>query len=79
MPIENWSLIDHIWTADVLLLVGPGDNYSGLLFWDGTNRSFSSWYVNLQTPFERTPLGIDFVDHFLTLGDALGLSVATDG
>ena len=67
MPMGSWSLIDDVWSADVLLLVAPGDAFSVLLFWDGPNWNLSSWYVNLQTPFERTGLGIDFVDHFLDI------------
>ena len=59
-------MIDDIWTADMLLLVTPSDAYSVLLFWDA-NQTLSSWYVNLQAPFERTPIGIDFVDHFLDI------------
>ena len=66
MPLGGWSLIDDIWTADVLLLVTPLNAHSVLLFWD-PNQILSSWYINLQTPFERTPIGIDFVDHFLDI------------
>ena len=66
-PVGTWSLIDDIWTADLLLLIVPGEAHSVLLFWEGRERVFDRWYVNLQTPFERTPIGIDFTDHFLDI------------
>ena len=32
------------------------------VFWDGPERTFSHWYVNLQKPFERTAAGFDTQD-----------------
>ena len=44
-----------------------GEAHSTLLFWEGPERVFDRWYINLQAPFTRTPQGFDFVDHFLDI------------
>jgi uncharacterized protein DUF402 len=31
-------------------------------FWDGPERTFAGWYLNLQRPFRRTPIGYDTQD-----------------
>jgi hypothetical protein len=46
----------------VLQLQRPGESYAVWHFWDGPNRTFSGWYLNLQRPFRRTPLGYDTQD-----------------
>lgn len=46
-----------------LSLQRPDDAYSVDVFWDGPDRDFSCWYLNLQEPFHRTPLGFDTMDH----------------
>ncbi|HEY7730171.1 MAG TPA: GNAT family N-acetyltransferase [Gaiellaceae bacterium] len=46
----------------VLMLHRPGDRYSVWHFWDGHRRRFAGWYVNLQEPFRRTPIGFDTQD-----------------
>jgi predicted RNA-binding protein associated with RNAse of E/G family len=51
----------------------PGDAYSLDLFWDDATGDFLCWYVNLQAPFERSPLGFDTVDQ------ALDIVVSPDG
>ncbi|WP_158846335.1 DUF402 domain-containing protein [Saccharothrix deserti] len=43
----------------------PGDAYSVDLYWHGEERRFAGWYLNLQDPFRRTPLGFDTLDHAL--------------
>ncbi|ATE52799.1 MULTISPECIES: DUF402 domain-containing protein [Actinosynnema] len=43
----------------------PGDAYSVDVYWEGPDRQFKGWYLNLQDPFRRTPLGIDTLDHEL--------------
>lgn len=67
LPIWPWSLVDDVWTSDVLVLTVPGEAHSVLLFWEGPERTFDRWYINLQSPFTRTPQGFDFVDHFLDI------------
>jgi predicted RNA-binding protein associated with RNAse of E/G family len=44
--------------------VRPDDAHSLDLFWDEAWR-FLGWYVNLQTPLRRSPLGFDMTDHAL--------------
>lgn len=47
-----------------LQLHRPGDAYSVDLYWADDGR-FKGWYLNLQDPFRRTPLGFDTLDHAL--------------
>jgi hypothetical protein len=51
----------------VLVLHRPGDNYAVWVFWQGPEREFSTWYVNLQTPLTRSRIGFDMLDHELDL------------
>ncbi len=73
-PIWPWSLVDDVWTSDLLVLMVPGEAHSVLLFWEGPKRVFDRWYINLQAPFIRTPQGFDFVDHFLDIVASADLS-----
>jgi hypothetical protein len=43
----------------VLMLQRPGEAHAIWLFWRGARRTFAGWYVNIQEPFRRTPLGYD--------------------
>ncbi|MCP3883324.1 MAG: DUF402 domain-containing protein [Sulfitobacter sp.] len=40
----------------------PHDHYAIWHFWDGPDREFVCWYLNLQTAFVRTPRGYDTQD-----------------
>jgi len=51
----------------VLMLQRPGESYAVWHFWDGPQRDFAGWYVNLQEPFRRTTLGFDTQDLELDL------------
>ena len=46
----------------VLMLQRPGEAYAVWHFWDGPDRRFSGWYVNLQEPFRRTSMGFETMD-----------------
>ena len=46
----------------VLMLQRPGERYAVWHFWDGPERAFAGWYVNLQEPFRRTQMGYDTYD-----------------
>jgi hypothetical protein len=50
-----------------LMLQRPGDAYGIFVFWRGPARAFAGWYVNLQQPYARTPIGFDTYDHELDL------------
>ena len=64
----------HVWAWNrVLKLIHFGDRYSVDLFWDDSGGEFRGWYVNLQTPLERSPLGFDTTDH------ALDIVISPDG
>jgi hypothetical protein len=55
--------------ADILRLMFPGRFYSVWLFWDtgGGERHFLGYYVNMEEPFRRTPIGFDTNDHTLDI------------
>jgi hypothetical protein len=46
----------------VLMLQRPSDAYAVWVFWAGERRDFDCWYVNMQEPFRRTPIGYDTQD-----------------
>jgi hypothetical protein len=50
-----------------LVMQRPGDAYAVECFWRGPYREFSCWYVNLQAPMRRTPIGYDTDDHELDI------------
>lgn len=51
----------------MLELRRPGDAYSVVHFWRGENGAFTCWYVNLEEPFRRTPIGFDSSDQELDI------------
>jgi hypothetical protein len=56
----------HVWQWNRLLkLTRFGDAHSLDLFWDDATGDFLGWYVNLQTPLQRSPLGFDTADQAL--------------
>jgi hypothetical protein len=59
------ALCDREWLWNhVLTLMRPGDAYSPWLM-KPEDGSGATWYVNLQDPFGRTPIGFDTMDHIL--------------
>jgi hypothetical protein len=50
-----------------LMLRRPGDRYSVWVFWQGEERRFWGWYVNLEEPYRRSAIGFDTLDHELDL------------
>jgi hypothetical protein len=63
---RDWALRDHVWdTYRVLRLIRWGDSHSLELFWEGATGNFAGWYVNIQEPLRRTPLGFDTDDQVL--------------
>jgi predicted RNA-binding protein associated with RNAse of E/G family len=57
------KLIASTWTrTNLLMLAKPGETHSIELMWDGESGEFLCWYVNLQEPLRRTPLGFDTMD-----------------
>lgn len=65
--VHPWSR-HQAWSGHgTLMLHRPGDAYAVWVFWEGRDREFSAWYLNLQAPFARTPCGFDTLDHELDL------------
>ena len=63
---EQPKLIAGTWTrTKVLMLVKPGEAHSVELMWDAASGDFLCWYINLQEPLRRTPLGFDTMDQAL--------------
>ena len=40
----------------------PGEHHAIWHFWNGPDRGFTHWYLNLQTAFARTAIGYDTQD-----------------
>jgi hypothetical protein len=73
-PIGYLPHSDHPWYpqpvwqgSGKLELRRPGDTYSVLHYWRGTDGEFSGWYLNLEEPFRRTPIGFDYSDEELDI------------
>lgn len=61
LSLGDWALEDAEWDVSTLVLVRSGDWHAVWVSWldDGSQWG---WYVNLQTPFTRTPLGLETMD-----------------
>jgi len=60
------DLVDGAWSGmDVLMLVPPGAAHAVYAMWESGHATFLGWYVNLQEPLRRTPIGFDTMDHWL--------------
>jgi hypothetical protein len=77
----DWPGGDHPWMRHshwegygALMLRRPGDRYSIWLFWEGEERKFACWYVNLEHPYRRSAIGIDSLDHELDLWSEDGVT-----
>lgn len=66
-PEGTRQLVEANWRRDVLRLMFPGKPYSIWLFWEGEPRAFTTYYVNFEEPFRRTPVGFDTNDHTLDI------------
>lgn len=57
---------DAKWSrARVLILYKPGAAHTLHLFWDDASLAFLGWYVNLEAPWRRTPIGFDTLEQLL--------------
>lgn len=67
------DLVDYTWSlGPVLQLVRPHEGHTVEVCWDPA-WSLGCWYVNLQAPLRRTPLGFDMTDW------ALDIRIEPDG
>ena len=60
---------EFVWRKDTLRLMFPGRQHSVWLSWVnmGSVRTFSGYFVNMEEPFRRTPVGFDTQDHTLDI------------
>ncbi|MGH2403951.1 MAG: DUF402 domain-containing protein, partial [bacterium] len=73
VPRDEWVLEDVPWAGRMLRLTVPGEAHSVLLFWNESGQ-FVSWYIDLETPMSRMPLGFDYMDQMLDIVVAPDLS-----
>ncbi len=57
-----WSGRDRWYGHGVVQIHRPGEMHSVWVFWEGPARRFVAWYVNLEEPWRRSPLGFDTQD-----------------
>ena len=57
-----WHRKTHWQGHGCLMVQRPGDPYAVWHFWDGPDRDFACWYVNLQADYRRTEIGYDTQD-----------------
>lgn len=67
LPDRTWILREERWLLDTLRLVTPGTPHSVQLHWSHSPRRLQCWYINLEAPLRRTPLGFDFFDHIVDI------------
>ena len=61
---DHWPLVDKVWQyTDVLHLITPGAAHALWVMWDTGHVMLRCWYINLQEPIRRTPIGFDTMDH----------------
>lgn len=67
LPLGDWRLEEgEMNTRHILSFAWPHKPYAVLLAWD-PDRNFTGYYVNVQTPLERTDVGFDYTDHVLDI------------
>ncbi len=62
-----WSGRDRWFGHGVVQLHRPGSMNSVWVFWTGLRPELAAWYVNLEEPWRRSPLGFDTQDLELDL------------
>ncbi len=68
MPDPPWRLVELTWHGGgALYLSRPGAPYMVIGFRSDDNARLAMWYVNLQDPLRRTPLGFDYLDQELDI------------
>lgn len=68
LSVQSLPLIDSQWVnTDVLMLVQPAASHAVYAMWEAGQTRFLCWYVNLQAPMIRTPIGFDTMDYILDI------------
>jgi hypothetical protein len=66
LPYPGWRLEPFEWRHHgVLSFAFPDTPYAVLARFDAATFAFDGWYLNLQDPLRRTPIGFDTTDHVL--------------
>jgi hypothetical protein len=64
----NARTVDQVWEeTDVLMLAVPGESHAVWIMWEQGHTKLRCWYINLETPLLRTPIGFDTMDHELDI------------
>ena len=80
MREPTWILKEDAWYTEALRIVTPGSRHSVLLLWTVGFEELLLWYVNLEDPLVRTPIGFDYLDQAPRYGDSPGpVRVAMEG
>lgn len=65
---DRWLLADAVWYGGgVLILQIPGAAHALLGFREEHREALACWYINLQEPLRRAPLGFDTLDQILDI------------
>ena len=68
VPGAPYAVDDIVWKGGSSLVVVPnGVHYSVILDWRSPGWKLRVWYIYLQDPLTRTPIGFDYLDQFLDL------------
>lgn len=66
LSAEQVALVDRKWVGtDVLMLATPGAAHAVYVMWEEGQATLRCWYIDLQEPLRRTPIGFDTMDHLL--------------
>jgi len=66
LSAEKINITDCQWErTDVLFLIIPDESFSTYAMWQTGTKNLDCWYVNLQEPIKRTPIGFDTMDNML--------------
>ena len=60
---KPFILEKYLWNTNrLLLLIEPENYYSTIYFWQNDTNEFLCYYINFQTPFQRSHIGFDTLD-----------------
>ena len=65
LPVGEWEIVDDVWTDDLVRIMYTDDNHAYFAYW--RDSRFGGWYINLESAYKRTSIGIDFTDHILDI------------
>lgn len=65
---SEWRLKDVEWLGSGRLrMTIPGTDSSVFISWNVNDGSHRLWYINLEDPLQRTPMGFDYMDQILDI------------